>query len=440
MRKLLVVCCLLLLAVVQLQAQDSPLTVDASQDLGVISPFVYGSNMNLYTIVPGGLMQDAQQLGLKLMRFGGGDTDRQDLRNSIVDLFILQARALGAEPLLSVRLLGGTPEHAAEVVQYTLDKGYNIHYWSIGNEPNLFQALMGVERYTTDDLNSQWRVIAEAMLAVDPTIQLVGPDITQYIPLTVDGDTITYAPASSGLDPDGRDWLVEFLKANSDLLAMVSIHRYPYPGAGNAGATIEGLRSINDEWDTVIPNVRQIIRQYAGRDIPLAITEINSNSANSTGGEASLDSYFNSLWLGDVLGRLITLKIEAVTYWDLQGSAGRSWGLLGSYDVRPAYYTYLMYTHFGTTLVASASPEALVRIYAATREDGTLTLMLINLGDAEATLPLALQGFTVGGAAQGWQLTSELTVAPVADQLIEDGTLLTLPGQSMTLWAIPAGS
>lgn len=439
MQKILVVCFVLLVAVFSAQAQDT-LIVDASQDLGAINPFIYGSNMNLYTIVPGSLMTDAQKMGLKLMRFGGGDADRQDLRNSIIDLFVLQSRALGAEPLLSVRLLDGTTEHAAEVVQYTLDKGYNIRYWSIGNEPNLFQALMGVESYTSEELNSQWRTIADAMLEVDPSIQFVGPDITQYMPLEVNGDSITYHPLGSALDPNGKDWLVEFLKANGDLLSMVAIHRYPFPGAGNAGATIEGLQAINNEWEVVIPNIRTIIKQYAGRDIPLAITEINSNSANSVGGEASLDSFYNAIWLGDVLGRLINLKVEAVNYWDVQGSAGRGWGLIGSYDVRPTSYTYVMYTYFGTNLVSATSPSETVRVYAATREDGTLTLMLINMTDEETMLPLSLQGFNVGSDAQGWQLTADNNAEAIPDMAIDDGTMLTLPAQSMTVWAIPSGS
>ncbi|MCU0475731.1 MAG: hypothetical protein MUC99_06425 [Anaerolineae bacterium] len=259
-RRLLALILLLLASFSSSIAQDpsdNTLTVDASQSLGTISPYVYGSNMNLYTIIPAALMEEAQALGLRYMRFGGGDTDILDLRNNIIDLFVLQARAVGAEPALSVRLLGGTPEKAAEIVRYAnITKGYGIKYWSIGNEPNLFVALMDVETYTTTDLNTQWRAIAEAMLEVDPEIIFVGP-----------------------LDAQGNDWMIDFLRANGDLLGYVAIHRYPYPGFGaGSGADTDSLRDINDEWDTSIPNLRALIRDITGRDIPIAVTEINSKT------------------------------------------------------------------------------------------------------------------------------------------------------------------
>lgn len=423
-------------------AQDTnTLTVHAGESLGTISPYVYGSNMNLYTIIPSALMEEAQALGLKYMRFGGGDTDIQDLRNNIIDLFVIQTRAVGAEPALSVRLLGGTPEKAAEIVRYAnITKGYGIKYWSIGNEPNLFVALMDVETYTTEDLNTQWRAIAEAMLEVDPTIIFVGPDITQYVVTSYENGEIEYLNGSLGgsaLDAQGNDWLQDFLRANGDLLGYVSIHRYPYPGLGAAsGADTESLRDINDEWDIVIPNIREIIRDTTGRDIPIAVTEINSNSANSVGNVATLDSFYNALWLGDVLGRLIRNQVEIVAYWDVQGGANRGWGLLGSYEIRPTANTYYMYRHFGTELIDATSTTPDVTIYAAKRDDGTLTLMVINLGPDEMSSTLVLDGFTPAGDAEVWRFDAEHTVEQIEAQPVADGSTITVPGQSMTVYII----
>ncbi len=337
-------------------------------------------------------------------------------------------------------MLGGTPEKAAELVRYAnVEKGYNIHYWSIGNEPNLFVALMGAETYTVEDLSRDWRAIADAMLAVDPTIEFVGPDITGYVPLTT--DPVTFLPGSEGglaLDAQGNDWLTTFLRENGDLLTYVSIHRYPWPGIGHGqGATIEGMSHQAAEWDTVIPNVRQIIRDAAGRDIPIAVTEINSNSANSTGGEASLDSFYNAIWLGDTLGHLIRNQVDVVAVWDMQGGAGRGWGLLAKYDVRPTYYTYIMYTHFGSELLSADSGDPDVSIYAARRDDGTLTLMVINLGPDEQTKTLALNGFEPSGDAEVWRFDADQNAEQIASLPLSDGATITVPGQSMTLFALP---
>ncbi len=425
-------------------AQDAnTLTISAGESLGTISPYVYGSNMNLYSIIPVALMEEAQALGLRYMRFGGGDTDIQDLRNNIIDLFIIQTRAVGAEPALSVRLLGGTPEKAAEIVRYAnITKGYGIKYWSIGNEPNLFVALMDVEVYTTEELNTQWRAIAEAMLEVDPSIIFVGPDITQYVVTSYEDGQIEYLNGSLGgsaLDAQGNDWLQDFLRANGDLLGYVSIHRYPYPGLGAAsGADTESLRDINDEWDIVIPNIREIIRDTTGRDIPIAVSEINSNSANSVGGVATLDSFYNALWLGDVLGRLIRNQVEIVAYWDVQGGSNRGWGILGSYEVRPTANTYYMYRHFGTELLDADSTTPDVTVYAAKREDGALTLMVVNLGSDESTSTVSIDGFTPAGDAEVWLFDAEHETVQIDPQTIADGSTITVPGQSMTIYIIPA--
>ena len=43
-------------------------------------------------------------------------------------------------PTVSVRLFGGAPETAADLVRYANEEmGYGIEYWSIGNEPTLFE-------------------------------------------------------------------------------------------------------------------------------------------------------------------------------------------------------------------------------------------------------------------------------------------------------------
>jgi hypothetical protein len=437
---------IILLAVGVAVAQDTDiLHVDASESLGTISPYVYGSNMNLYSIIPLSLVDEAQALNLGFMRYGGGDTDRMDMRPSIIDLFVFQMRQIGAEPSMSVRLLGGTPEAAAELVRYSnIEKDYDIRYWSIGNEPNLFVALMGVDTYTAEDLSREWRAIAEAMLEVDPDIMLIGPDITQYVITNAeDLENLQYLPPNDGgapLDAQGNDWLREFLITNGDILDYVAIHRYPYPGLsedGQGGATIEGLRQNSAEWDVIIPNLRTVIREWAGHDIPIAVTEINSNSANSIGGEASLDSFYNAIWLGDVLGRMITHNVEIVAYWDMQGGAGRGWGILGSLDVRPTYYTYLMYTHFGTERLASESDDPDVQIYAAEREDGALTLLVINLGPDEQTKTLSLAGFADSAEAEVWLFDAGHSAEQVDSIQISDGAEITIPGQSMTMYVIP---
>lgn len=410
-------------------AQDSTgLVVNADESLGTISPYIYGANFGIQSAVPVDLIPEAQNSGVHYLRRGGGFSDERPLLNGDIDLFMATVRLVGAEPAMTVRLHESTPEASAANVEYAnIKKGYNIRYWSIGNEPSLFAGLFQME-YTTAMHNIEWRAHAEAMLAVDPTIILVGPDLHQYPGI----------PEQNLKDSNGLDWMEEFLKVNGDLVGVVSVHRYPFPrDKSNPTVTIEDLRLNSREWDDhIIPNLREVIQRTTGRDIPIAITEVNSSWANNVAGEASMDSHYNAIWYGDVLGRLIRQRVTIAAFWDFQ-RRHQSWGLIGGDSVRPTYYTFQMYKLFGTEALMTSSDVEDLYVYAARRDDGALTVMVVNMGLEPATAPLTLNGFTAGGDAEVWLLDPEHQATAIGTQPI--GTDVTVPAQSLTLYVIPAG-
>ena len=122
-----------------------------------------------------------EQAGISVVRWPGGSWgDRNNLQGYQIDQFVAFCQQIGAEPSISVRLMEGTPEAAAELVRYAnVEKGYDIRFWSIGNEPTLFADYLH-EPYDVERFNQEWRAIAEAMLAEDPEIQLIGPELHQY--------------------------------------------------------------------------------------------------------------------------------------------------------------------------------------------------------------------------------------------------------------------
>jgi len=417
-------------------AQDAVLTVDAAQDEGAISPFVYGANYGPPAAVSLDLLDEAQNSGIRYFRIPAGRWgDDNDLTTIFIDTYYNQAVQWGAELAISMRMQGsgGTVEKAAELVRYTMEKGYNVRYWALGNEPNLIDFYEGGEsntdfsQFRMEEYNRDWREMAEAMLAVNPDLVLVGPDVSQFPP-TREGD-----PYNNPL----REWVREFLRANGDLVDIVAVHRYPFP-INNQATTIEQARLNPPEWDVLVENLREVIRDVMGKDMPIAITEANSHWSNSGNGEASPDSFYNAIWWADVLGRLIVQKVEIVGYFAFQsaGSNG-AFGLLERYGVRPTYYTYQLYKQFGSQLVHSESADNDVRIYAAKRDDGTLTLLVINLGPDEATRTLSLSGFTPSGDAEVWRFDSEHNAEQIDSQAVADGGSLTVPGQSITLYVLP---
>ncbi len=247
LRSFVLVMLLGLCFVAPLGAQDSAtLFVDAGEVTGEIGPYFYGVNYGPLQFISHELMPEAEASGIRFLRFPGGRWgDLNDLQPYQLNMFMALAEQINAEVNIHVRLENGTPEAAANLVRYmNVESDYNVRYWSVGNEPDLF------DDYTTEDLNREWRLIAEAMLEVDPDIILIGPDVSQW----------NGTPEVNPVDPEGRDWLREFLLVNGDLVDIVSIHRYPFPRSqGNPVTPKDDLRQNTAEWDTIIPALREVI-------------------------------------------------------------------------------------------------------------------------------------------------------------------------------------
>ncbi len=407
------------------------LFVDGAQKLGPISPYIYGSSYGPWVNVRVELLPQAEASGVTYLRFPGGEWgDRNDLRDFHIDRFVEFARWMGAEPQINVRLPEGSPDAAAELVRYSnVDNDYNVRYWAIGNEPNLYTNHIVHEDYDTVRYNREWREFAEAMLAVDPDILLLGPGTSQF----------TGNPETDPRDEAGRDWVREFLLANGDLVDVVAVHRYPFPTSmAGPPQTIDDLRANSREWDTIIPNLRVLIRETTGRDLPVAISEVNSDWSHAIGGEATPDSFYNAIWWGDVLGRMIRQKVDIVAHFILQCHTGQGgWGLLAKYEVRPSYYVYQMYQHFGDELLYASSDDPDVSIYAARRQDGALTLMIVNLGPDEERKPLRLENVTATVPAKVWLFDVDHPAEQIGAQTIKDGAEIVLPPQSISLYVIP---
>ncbi len=350
-----------------------------------ISPLVYGTNVGPWQNLTRRMRTWAMDAGLRLLRFPGGNWgDEYLLTEGQLDDFVAFARDLGAEPLVQVKLYHGSPEEAARWVRYAnIEKGYHIRYWNIGNEPDLYAVTRGEKEYDVTQFNREWRAFARAMKAVDPSIHLVGPEISN-----------PYAR-----DIHGREWLPAFLEANHDLVDVVSFHYYPF---GKPHATPDTLLRQPTQWDDLLARYSALAARYA---LPLAVTEVNSDWTNIQGGDATPDSFTNALWFADVLGRLIDHGVFMVAHFALADAGGL--GMLTFRGPRPIYHVFRLFRHFGTRRVAAMSPDPMVPAYAALRDDGALTLLLVNKRNAPITLPVTYQGFTPGRVETAWLLDAE---------------------------------
>jgi hypothetical protein len=407
---------------------EGTIHVRADRVVAEVGPYVYGVNYGPYGAVPIDLYPLAEAVGLGFIRFPGGAWgDLNDIQRYQIDMLVAFARLVGAEPSVSARLLGGTPAAAAALVRYAnVERGYAIRHWYVGNEPSLYRD------YDVDDLNAQWRSIAEAMRAVDPSILLIGPEPHQW----------TGLPGQDPTDRQGREWVRSFLQVNGDLVDVVAVHRYPFPrSTANPNTTVEDLRRNVDEWTGLISRLRDLAVDVTGReDLRFAVTEANSHWSATIGGEATNDSLFNAVWWADVLGKLISDGAYLVAYFDLHSSDARGgWGMFSNTGPRPSYFVYALYREFGTLLLESSSSVPSVSAYAARREDGALALVVTNLADDAVTAEFEVVP-APGPLRLARRLDATHLAADVSDPRDQDGTRLTLPARSVTLLVFEGGS
>lgn len=404
--------------------QAGVLWVDPTQDLGLISKLVLGVNTGPWSDLGPNNLEPYKQSGLTFLRWPGGSWgDQNDVTARMIDNYIAQARMLGAEPSIVVRVPGGSPEQAAALVRYAnIDKKYAVRYWSIGNEPSLYHdAFSG---YSTERYNKEWREFATAMKAVDPAILIYGPEIHQF-----KGDE-SFDPR----DNENRLYLQEFLKANGDMVDIVTVHRYPFPTCMTCGnPTWEQLRDNTPEWDQLIPNLQKIIKDITGRDIPVGVTEFNSNYANAAGSKTSPDSFYNALWLADVMGRLIRQRPEMLAYWMLKNNTGGH-GLMDSYNLHPTYYIYQLYKHFGSHLLSSNSDETYVSVFAAKTDDGAVTVILVNRGDQEVKKPFKLEDGDQYKLVEAYLFDASHNAEQITPPGFQNGGEITIPAESVVLY------
>jgi hypothetical protein len=223
--------------------------------------------------------------------------------------------------------------------------------------------------------------------------------------------------------------MVEFLDANGDMVDIVPFHRYPFPQGVNGGPpSVDELRATSAEFDISIPYLRALIREHAGQDLPVAITEANSSWAASSGGETTLDSHFNAIWWGDSLGRMIRQGAYMVNQFAIIGD----FGMMGNYEVKPIYNVYLMYKNFGVQRVYAASDDPLVSVFAARRTDGALTVMVINLASEATEIPLTVAG-EQGTISEAYLFDEEHAAVQIEAPNWASGDVLELSPESMLL-------
>jgi alpha-N-arabinofuranosidase len=205
------------------------------------------------------------------------------------DEFVALCRLLGAEPYLCVNYGTGSPEEAADWVEYCNGsvetrwgkvraanghpEPYDVKYWNIGNElylPTELGATNGTE------YGKGFKRFAQAMRAVDPDIQLVAVgcfDVNQVL--------ATILRFNQTLWPVVRyhvDWTKGLLQEAGGDIDLLAIHYYE-PNDVKDADSLDQVNAIcmavsddlNEKLDELLDNVRKYAPE--GKRIPIALDE-----------------------------------------------------------------------------------------------------------------------------------------------------------------------
>lgn len=197
------------------------------------------------------------------------------------------------------------------------DPFHPVRYWNVGNEPDITNepAVDNNPRagkpYTVSDYANAFIQFSIKMHQNDPSIQVLGPEISQY-----------YGVGAGPFDSGGHAWMDEFLRIVGDfekqncgpnkkypynLLDGVSFHRYPFALKHQDSGV---LLSSTEEWNYLLPGLREQIKRLIGRDLPISITELNTNPTSNL----NIPESQAALWLGDSLGELMNQQVSNVVY------------------------------------------------------------------------------------------------------------------------------
>ncbi len=395
------------------------LTTAATGGTRNIPPFAFGQNYWNWEPTWGDPITGTEGLvsaaGVKLIRSGGANNELQTpnvFSNAELDRFVAYCRTAGAQPILQVPLvkdaagLPASPQDAADMVTYAnVTKGYGIKYWSIGNEPDLYTtAALQPATYAAGDYCTSFKAYVTAMKAADPSIQILGPELSwKYIP--------------------GNDWLTPFLDGCKDAVDIVSVHRYPFaPGATTIAAAFADAASFR----AAVRALRANLDAHGMNAVPLAITEehitYDGDPLKSTL-PASPQTFYAGIWVADVLGVALEEGLWTSAFWHI-ADAVTGWKLafvLGT-TPQPSYYALaLLATHFSGRMLAPTGVPPGFSVYAS-RDDaaGKSAVLVLNKTGAAAQLALTFDtqpGHTLGIAAQSMAL-AVFTDGAAAPQIV----------------------
>jgi len=194
------------------------------------------------------------------------------------------------------------------------------------------------------------------------------------------------------------------------LLDGVSFHFYPFT---DASTNPYQLMTSPDELNYLLPPLRQFIRQTLGRDVPIAITEINTNTTAQvpTRGQAAL-------WWADTLGTLMNQEVEFAGFFSAE-AVPQPYPLFTT-DNPPQqtamFRVMQLYSNLQHNLIPLRVQHDPVSVYATQdNAHNTVSLLFINKSGDNQSAEVSAQNQIFGTSP--WH-TQDISIAPYSMVLV----------------------
>jgi hypothetical protein len=355
--------------------------------------------------------QDIQDSGVKIMRYGGIAVDRiqDDLSPNWTEVhnqylaMVDNMRSRGIEPVLQVPYWGGTytATQAAALVSFVngAPNSRGVKYWSIGNEPDLDKTPYPYKPVTTAKIAGYIRSFSAAMKNADPTIRILGPELTWGNPDLLDplttcngtGDDIT------GLIPNTTLYYVD----------VISFHAYHGFGGEQSRGDVVGQLAPSGGFQQRLGALKTRLSGCHNRTganaILIAVTETNAGHQNTNDYESSADiggvdakSFLGGQMWAETLGVCMQQGVDFVTFWSVV--EGDELGYIGhdSGAKRPSYHHFqMMAKNFRGSVVTATDNRDNVKVFAAKDTDQVAVILLNQEESTDLSYTVRLDTSTI---------------------------------------------
>ncbi len=380
-------------------------SVDFTQTVSTTAPYAFSGTISTYgnqgTIVNSAKQRDnLKKLGLGSYRLplqwnnGNPISSAEGAAGGISgDTWVAKVREVGAEPMV---VLGGSQDNnfsaqdAANMVRHY--SGANrVTYWVIGNEPD--NRGISMDQYCT-----VFNSTVDAMKAVDPTIKVIGPALTDY-------EDYKYA------DYD------KFLSCAGSKVDVVDFHDY-----GERTQTLaQNISQQSERYDAKVKDLRARIQRLVpnrANQIEIQIGEWNLTPIADGDLDGRMYSGGTTVYGALVAANIAKSGARGHQYSDQNNPLGLTFenaNIASNFgrtvaDPLPLYHGIGMLTGeglfrgFGKQSVQTSSDNSNISIYASTNDKN---IVLINKSETKTEgVVAALKGFA-GGSAEIWQTSKD---------------------------------